>query len=70
MEKEVRQKTCKDCASKVDASSNIQSKKATASQAENEEKEAKFLRSSFGPESVVHSFHKCKSKSCSSVSSS
>ena len=36
----------------------------------NEESEAKFLRSSFGPESVVHSFHKCKSRSCSSVSSS
>lgn len=30
----------------------------------------KLLRSSFGPESVVHSFHKCKSRSCSSVSSS
>ena len=44
-------------------------KKHTASQAENEENEGKFLRSSFGPESVVHSFHNCKSKSCSSVSS-
>ena len=70
MEKEIRQETCGDGSSKVDAPSNIQRKKPTASQAENEEHEAKFLRSSFGPESVLHSFHKCKSKSCSSVSSS
>ena len=70
MEKEIRQETCKDRAAKVDAPSNIQRKKPTASQAENEENEAKFLRSSFGPESVIHSFHKCKSRSCNSVSSS
>ena len=70
VEKEIRQETCGDRSSKVDAPSNIQRKKPTASQAENEENEAKFLRSSFGSESVVHSFHKCKSKSCSSVSSS
>lgn len=68
MGKESRQEISKD-ASKVDAPSNIQRTKPTALQAENEESEAKFLRS-YGQESVVHSFHKCKSRSCSSVSSS
>lgn len=70
MEKGIRQETCKDRAAKVDTPSNMQRKKPTASQAENEENEAKFLRSSSGPESVVHSFYKCKSRSCSSISSS
>jgi len=67
VENEIRQETCKD-ASKVNAPSSIQRKNLLHHKLKM--KKMKLLRSSFGPESVVHSFHKCKSRSCSSVSSS
>ena len=52
---------------KLDFSSNT--KKKISLKAGNEE-EAKFLRSSFGQDAVLHSFHKCKSTKCSGLSSS
>lgn len=53
---------------KLDFSSNT--KKKISLKAGNEEEEAKFLRSSFGQDAVLHSFHKCKSTKCSGLSSS